>query len=541
MRRVLSLLASVAIALLLLVGLEVALRVVGVGGFDESRASRLKYQQIFLPVMPRATRTDGVEVFRTTDPRLPYQAVPVEKAEGTLRVFTFGGSAMAGLGFSPNVTIARHLEQMLARAMPARTVEVVNLGLVALPSKKVKLLVFDVLERYDPDVVVVYSGNNEFLEIHSRKYAEANAGFGQKLRWFMTDTSLYRLVRPAKAYESSAQPLSTRDLAQNDERVAHSRIIRDVEMSADEIAAIHDGYERNLGEIARAAREAGVPAILMTVAANWEWRGREDLPDSWAEEVVPAAGEGRDEEYWRAVVGRIDTELAHSDAKSRHEWLHRRALANEALGETEDAARDHRAAMNADPSLRRATDDFAERVRSAAREEGARLVDSIEILAAASPDGVVGFDAFYDYVHLTPDGALLLAGAVFEELGSLGLLPPDTGLVPGDYLAERRLELERAEADPWFVLAWMGVGSDLEAGIAARDLWKYDRMLGELDAALADDPNDVAALVYRANAAFFRPDGARDAERDWHAAAELRPDRDEIRANLALLEGQRRP
>ena len=57
-------------------------------------------------------RPDGTPTWRTWDPRLPFQAVPREKAPNALRVFVFGGSATAGLGYSPNVTFARRLEDL---------------------------------------------------------------------------------------------------------------------------------------------------------------------------------------------------------------------------------------------------------------------------------------------------------------------------------------------------------------------------------------------------------------------------------------------
>ena len=43
----------------------------------------------------------------TVDSRLPYQSILRDKAPGSLRVFTFGGSATAGLGYSPNAIALR--------------------------------------------------------------------------------------------------------------------------------------------------------------------------------------------------------------------------------------------------------------------------------------------------------------------------------------------------------------------------------------------------------------------------------------------------
>jgi hypothetical protein len=86
---------------------------------------------------------------------------------------------------------------------------------------------------------------------------------------------------------------------------------------------------------------------------------------------------------------------------------------------------------------------------------------------------------------------------------------------------------------------WLGFGFD-PAGIHDRDLWKYDRLLEALDRRLAEDPRDLAALVYRGNAHYFRRDGGPEAARDWRAALALAPDDPAIRANLARLVAESR-
>ena len=97
--------SSTVMTLLLFGLLEGLLRILGIGQADG--ASRSKYQQVYLPVMEPAEPRDGTPVFATGDVRLPYQTIRQDKPENALRIFTFGGSATAGLGYSPNVTFAR--------------------------------------------------------------------------------------------------------------------------------------------------------------------------------------------------------------------------------------------------------------------------------------------------------------------------------------------------------------------------------------------------------------------------------------------------
>lgn len=539
MKRALSLLGSLAAALALLVVLELALRALGIGDPDPA-ASKLKYQQVFLPVLEPAVRTDGLEVLHTTDPRLPYQQVPRPKPPGTFRIVLFGGSAMAGLGFSPNVTIARYLEEMLAEAYPERSFEVVNLGIVALPAKKVRVLVEDVLAHADPDLVVVYSGNNEFLELHAEKYARVDAGGLAGIRRALGDTNLLRTIRPERSHGSADTAVGTRDLAQNDARVSEARMIEEVDVSPAEIEAIHDAYAGELRTIARAAQGAGVDAILMAVAANWEWHGMEDLPEDWADELVGAAsgdiaGDGaRDAAYWNAALARVEEELAAPDAE-RYAWLHRRALVHTALGDTAAAAADHRASMNADPHLRRATDPMARRVLEVAEAEGVTGLDTIEFLRARSERESVGFEFFYDYVHFTPLGATEAARGVLETMVAMGIVEePATPPYP-------RWQRMLCPPIPDFIEVRLWTGSSHSYTTHDRDLWKYDAALDELDRLIEEKPDLWTAYAFRGNAAFFRPDGAADAERDWMRALELGGTASVLEANLELLRSQHRP
>ena len=174
--------ASLLVALVLVAALEGALRLAGIGRPRPWSASRLEYQHYSPPLLRPATRPDGTAVLRTVDPRLPYQSILAEKPADGLRVLCFGGSATAGLGFSPNVTFPRALEDMLRAALPGRPVEVVNLGIVAFSSAQVRWMVAEACQRYDPDLVVVYCGNNEFLEIHAREYAARHGSLAKGLR-----------------------------------------------------------------------------------------------------------------------------------------------------------------------------------------------------------------------------------------------------------------------------------------------------------------------------------------------------------------------
>lgn len=531
---------ALAMSLLLLLMVEGFLRLTGLGAPDAAHASRLKYQQIYLPILAPGERADGTPILQIADTRLPYQSILAQKPRNGLRVFTFGGSAAAGLGFSPNVTFARHLERMLEAAYPERQVEVMNLGIVAIAARQVEVLVRHVCESYEPDVMIVYSGNNEFLEVHAEKYAAAHANLFSSLRDRLLQTHLYRLVDRLLRGPPRAPSLAEQDFSADDLRMTQDELIQSVEMAPEEIREITADYGETMRRIAGAASAAQVPVVLMTVASNWKWRGREDLPDSWLDEVVPPDGRPRAERQRAALdvlAERIDAAAPDEVSPLRFE----RAVAAESVGDYALARDEYRAAMNSDPHLRRALDAMAEEVRGAAREREAALVDVIAVLERQAKHGIVGHDEFYDYVHLTPRGAVRVAEALFRKLVAAGILP-ETGFDPGAY-ARARLALEASlDEDLLPVREWLGFGFD-PAGIHDRDLWKYDRFVASLDERLEEHPADFRARVYRANAYAWKLAGAEQAARDYRAALERAPSEGEARAvrqNLDWLEADRR-
>ena len=513
--------------------LEGLLRVTGIGA--DERSTRLAYQEVWLPALEPGERADGTAVWHTADPRVPYQSVAREKRPGTLRVFTFGGSATAGLGFSPNVTFARHLEELFRGSHPEHTIEVVNLGIVAIASKQVRLLVEDVLARYEPDVLVVYSGNNEFLELHAIEYARRTGGALGHVRRAIASTHLVRAMREVLVgAPRPTAPVPRRPDDGAHERLTEARIVREVRVTPEQVERVQGAYEANLNAIASAARGAGVPLVLCSVAANAEWRGREDLGQDWMR-ALPGAPTTPAEAF-----GVLEAELARQDLDALERWelLYRRATLRRAHGNVAGARADFGAALDADPHLRRATTRHATSVRRAAEAGGALHLDVPALFAATASDGIVGFEHFYDYVHFTPRGAAELASGVHAALANSGALPRGLAVDGEAYWRRHGREVAALERDFFDARLFLGIGFDA-ARLVDRDLWKYDALLYELDARLAADPNDAAAHFYRGNMAAFRQDGAATAEAHYRRALELLGDDAVVRANLERLLAER--
>ena len=530
--------ASLALAGALLAALEWGLRAAGAGEPDAARGSPLRYQRLELPSLAPALRADGTAVLRPVDPRLGFQELLRAKPERALRVVVFGESAAAGLGFSPNASFASELARLLRGAYPDRAVEVLNLAIAGIASEQVRALVADALRDADPDLLVVSCGHNEFLEVHARRWAERRASPLGRALLALGELRLFRvahaLVRPGRAAaEREARRGSDEAL-----RLPERDLLAGVALAPGEVRAVEERYAANLAAIAAAARAAQVPLVLATAASNARWRGRKDLPADW---LAARLGEPGPEspERLRAARAKLDARLAGAAADERWELLYERAVAAERQGDLAAARADYRAARDADPHRRRASEALHARVRGVAASSGAALADVDAALARRAASGLAGFDEFYDYVHPTPRGAVEIAAILLGAALAAGALPPAPALDLPRRRDERLAALAALRADPFDVSEWLGFGFD-PGGVSDRDLWKYERLREALDARLAADPGDLAALVYRGNASYFEPAGGPAARRDWEAAARLAPGDPAIRANLARLAAQGR-
>ena len=530
------LVASVLFATVMLAAVEVLLRLMGIGDPVPWTASRLAYQHYAPPILRPARRSDGTEILRTVDARLPFQSVLAHKPADSLRVFCFGGSATAGLGFSPNVTFSRSLGDMLQVALPDRRVEVLNFGTVAFSSAQVRGMVAEACERYAPDVVIVYCGNNEFLETHARKYADTHGDFGRSIGIRVADTNLYRSLLRLRG---PPLPWVVTESTESDLRLSETELIDDIAMTADEVTDVLSAYETNLQSIAKSASGHGVSLLLMTVASNWAWHGRSDLPPTRLVELTQEAADvSPSAEQLRQALAELDERLTDLNSPGRHEVLFQRAVLHEALGAFEAARADYRAAMNADPRRRRASDSINEVVASVATRAGVGFYDTVGLLAATAEHGIVGFGEFYDYVHFTPRGCLLVAAGLFEHMRRTGLVSPASSFDPKAFVGARLDELAGRTEDYLESRRWMGFCEDPDM-LVDRDLWKYDKMLASLDDRIAADGADVRALIWRGNARSFQQDGAAGAAADYRAALALRPDMEPARVNLERLLSER--
>lgn len=337
---------------------------------DEYEQFRYLYIESRRPMFRRVEGTDGSCVLTTDRPAaIKPASFSCRKAPGVKRVFVIGGSVAGDVNpyASP----------------PGSGVEWINCGMGQYDSSRDEAILDEVL-RYEPDLVILTTGNNEGLP---------EAGPLSVLVWRVRRA--LGLSHPLRGYSIQQA------LARHDEARASATL------------------EERESAMIRRARAAGAEVIACTLPVNYAdlppwgespWRD----PDLVEGALRAQAGDARGAE---AAFGRS---LARSAARPfALFWRGRLRLSR---GDRAGARADFLAAVQAN-GLGRVTPTRNDAVRRAAAAGGADLVDLFERVELLG-GGLIGFDVIRDNVHwrgeIGPDvvAAVLAAPAARRVLGS---------------------------------------------------------------------------------------------------------------------------
>jgi tetratricopeptide (TPR) repeat protein len=345
-----------------------------------------------------------------------------EKAPRTVRIFCIGSSASAGWPHPANEIYSAYLQDALQSAYPDRVIEVLNVSAHAYASYRNRLI-FEQIIRLDPDLVVIYTGNNEFLE--RRKYRIGSRWYDAIIR--VADHSvLFRLLRGswfgARLFPDNTLAAAERQHVAFEQWSKIEQLALDLRRDPAQLQLLTEHYAYTIEAMALTALRSRVPVVLLTIPANLrDWRPNVSyLPPGMPER---ARWQSRFHEG-RAALLRADAPAAvaalreasalapeHADS---HFFL---ARALEASHKFPEAVEAYERARDLDYNPFRALSTFNAIIRDvAARYDHVHLVDADRIFRAATDPRAPGFDLFLDYVHPSKQGNLVLARAVFDEI-----------------------------------------------------------------------------------------------------------------------------
>ncbi|KPJ89995.1 MAG: hypothetical protein AMS18_11815 [Gemmatimonas sp. SG8_17] len=381
----------------------------------------------YAPLFLKRTPSAGEPVFETAHNKIRWfnpQRFPARKAAGTTRIFCTGGSTTYGRPYDDRTSFCGWLRLFLPAIDPSRRWEVINAGGISYASYRVARLMEE-LAGYEPDLFIVYSGHNEFLEQRTYDKLLKTPEFVRNLGALASRMRLYSALYDV-TYEREAV-LPTEVTALLDHSVGPEDYHRDDEMRA----AVLDHYRTSLTRMARISERAGAKLILVTPASNiGDFSPFKSEPDSRAsardirrvDTLKLAATAALDEGEHARAAAIADRALALDGRDADLLYLQARAL--RALGRIDEARRAFIEARDEDVCPLRALTPVRTIVADVARARNAGLVDFEHIVDERSPDGIPGSELFLDHVHPTIEGNRLLALAIVQEMTHEGIVSP---------------------------------------------------------------------------------------------------------------------
>jgi tetratricopeptide (TPR) repeat protein len=366
-----------------------------------------------------------VVFFPTTSP--DYFTVP--KPPGTYRIFCLGGSTTVGFPYWYNGSMSTFIRDRLRRTFPERTIEVINLGMTATNSYTVVDMARDVLD-YEPDLVLVYDGHNEFygaLGVASRESMGGSRWLSRlslrlaHLRSFLLVRDAYNAFGRLFAGSESVEARGTlmEKLARDRTIPIGSQVYRDgLEI-----------FSANIAELRELCSAKGVPVILGTQASNLR-----DLPPFVSGEPAEATPQQRltfhasfNDGLAHWMNGSFDSALVAFTSAARlfpfHAESHyRRARCLDTLGRLEEARSAYVRARDLDELRFRTSSDFNEVIRRAADGPAPFCADIEQTFADASPGGIIGNNLILEHLHPVASGNFLIAKTYATVMRERGLL-----------------------------------------------------------------------------------------------------------------------
>lgn len=495
------------------------------------------------PLFEEAQAANGRAIYRTASKKLNgfnLQEFPAKKANDDYRIFCVGGSTTYGRPYDDPTSFGGWLREYLKAADSKRNWQVINAGGISYASYRVAALMEELI-AYEPDLFIIYCGQNEFLErrtygqlISTPRAIRETAAILGRSRVYTSVRALLKDSGSGGSLSSSATDKLPEEVdAILDGSVGPNDYQRDLEQRRQVVAH----YRFNLARMIEIARTAGARVLLVNPAVNERHMSpfksqhidelKPEALSRWEELIAQAAAHQESGEFEEALTA-LDQAVTIDPLYAETHFHRGEVLC--ALNRYQEAKLAFQRAIDEDVCPLRILSEMRPVMTEVAAEFDVPLVDFQKLLESKTETGITGEEWFLDHVHPTIEGYRDLALSLLDELQAQGIL-----VCESQWTEEARQQVEAKV---------MGQIDDRAHGIALRNLakvlsWarKYDEAgrLSQLAAAKLSDDAEAFCM-----AAFdFERNGQLDqAKKSYETAIQLLPDYAQAHYNLGHVHRQ---
>lgn len=343
------------------------------------------------------------------------------KASDTLRIVTMGGSTMAGFPYGRFGSVAGMLKQRIKASQPELDVEIISVAMSSINTYTL-LDITDEVIAIDPDIVLIYTGHNEYLGVMGvgSIYAGSGGHASNLLFLKLKDFRLFQLIQ--NIYQSFISEQNQNDglnkQADNQRTVMAQVAENKTIIYNDEtfLAGVYQ-FEQNLSMILAAFKSAEIPVFISTLVAN----EKDQAPFA---SVVANATQSNNktrlselsESLKRKSTPVRQDDIAMAENAKYADYFYQLAERFYHSNDLKSAHGYYIKALDYDVLRFRAPSRFNTIIRKLSDDFNAKLVDSYTFMHGQADDGMIGNNLMLEHLHPNKKGYFFLAEAFFQAL-----------------------------------------------------------------------------------------------------------------------------
>ncbi|MCP4510196.1 MAG: SGNH/GDSL hydrolase family protein [Fuerstiella sp.] len=353
-----------------------------------------------------------------------------QKPLNEFRIFIFGGSTVQGRPYSVPTSFGTFLKIGLQHAVPSKQWEVINCGVISYASYRL-LPIMQECRGYDPDLYIVCTGHNEFLECITYAEVISAAPIVSDAYRRLHEWNSFRLLQAAmggagKLDTTVDQHSHGSVMAEEvDALLDHQGGLEAYSRTALHADQVVTSFGRNLQRMVDISRAADVPLLFMRPPSNLQ-----NCPPFKSEFSA------RTDELTRKQVG-IDlkqaTRLLTTDVKSSIRLLEQITAADDQFAfswyqfgqaclldnRLDDAVAAFGRARDEDVCPLRMTSVLRDTMLSVTEHNSVPLLDIHQLLQHMARRNIVGNSVLVDHIHPSFASNQKIAIAIIDRLQSL--------------------------------------------------------------------------------------------------------------------------
>jgi len=443
-----------------------------------------------VPLLESFESEDGTAMMQTASGKLVWfndQSFPVVKPKGTRRIFCVGGSTTYGRPFWDGTSYSGWLRELLPLADAGTNWEVINAGGVSYASYRVAE-VMEELSNYEPDLFLVYSVHNEFLERRTYEGLFESSALNRNASAILQKTRVGSLVQRLVS-GTSKTPSNEDGLPEEvDEMLNHTVGPKDYHRDDTWQAKVLRHYEWNLERMVSIAHRSNAEIAIITPASNlrdcWPFKTESDVRSSSTTDLRNQLDEVKaslEQSDFSDAVTQAEKIVGSDPRNAEALFFLGRGLFG--MNRFDEAATAFQRAIDEDVCPLRATTRIDVTVRRVAQKHRIPLIDFESRLRQHCEEQLghhcFGREHFLDHVHPTIEVHGKLAWWILEELQRTGVVG---GTLPTD---SQRDQVQQQVLD---------LVDERTQGIAFRNLAKVMHWAGKFPEA-AQHATDALKLI----------------------------------------------